>query len=136
MSEADFPFENGDEFENIPVLMFIGYDKVVVLLKGRPELAVIDGSSNNFGGGDIGHIPAPAGTVADLKVIIAKGEERRSLSEIDREQDELEKVLKTSTVSEDTRRDIIKRKGEIKTERKNYPLRACNIRIKDPISLT
>ena len=131
MSEADFPFEDGDEFENIPVLMFIGYDKVVVLIKGRPELAMIKGRSNNFGGGDIGRIPAPAGTVADLKVTIAKGEERRSLSEIDREQDELEKVLKTSTVSEDTRRDIIKRKGEIKTERKNYPLRACNIRIKD-----
>ena len=131
MSEADFPFEDGDEFENIPVLMFIGYDKVVVLLKGRPELAVIDGSSNNFGGGDIGHIPAPAGTFADLKVTIGTEGKPRGLGEIDREQEELDKVLRTSTVSEDTRKDIVAKLEGIKVERNTYPLRAYNICLRE-----
>ena len=51
----------------------MGYDKVVVLLNGRPEEAIIEGVTNNFRGGEIYHISAPSGTVADVEIV--KGQE-------------------------------------------------------------
>lgn len=57
------------DFKDVPVLKFMEYDRIVVFLNGRPEMAYIEGGCNNYHGGKIYHISAPAGTVADLKVV-------------------------------------------------------------------
>ena len=62
-------YDAGSKFKNVPVLKFMDYDRVVVLLDGRPEEATIEGSTNNYGGGVIYHITAPSGTVADIEVV-------------------------------------------------------------------
>ena len=62
-------YKTGSKFKKVPVLKFMGYDKIVVLLDGHPEVAIIDGETNVFRNvEDIYHISAPAGTVADLEV--------------------------------------------------------------------
>jgi len=62
-------YDVGQKYTGIPVLKFMGYDKVVVLLNGRPEEAVIEGGTNNFCGGEIYHITAPSGTIADVEIV-------------------------------------------------------------------
>ncbi len=62
-------YNEGSKFKNVPVLKFMDYDRVVVLLDGRPEEATIEGSTNNYAGGEIYHITAPSGTVADIEVV-------------------------------------------------------------------
>ncbi len=59
----------GSIIKNVPVLKFMGYNRVVVLLDGRPEEAKIGGSTNNYNGGQIYHITAPKGTVADIEIV-------------------------------------------------------------------
>lgn len=62
-------YDVGQKYAGVPVLKFMGYDKIVVLLNGRPEEATIEGSTNNFCGGEIYHITAPSGTVADIEIV-------------------------------------------------------------------
>ncbi len=62
-------YQHGDRFEAVPVLKFIEYDKVVVLLYGVPEVAEIEDKSYLRKDVKIYHITAPSGTVADVHVV-------------------------------------------------------------------
>jgi len=62
-------YKEGEVFKDVPVIKFIDYEGVVVLLNDRLEHACITTKSNLYDDGiPIYHITAPQGTKADLVV--------------------------------------------------------------------
>lgn len=61
-------FKDGDSFKSIPVIEFVGYDKIIVLFNGHLEFGYIEEETQSFHGEEIKNVPAPPGIVADLTV--------------------------------------------------------------------
>ena len=118
-------YKSGDTFKSIPVLKFIEYDKIVVLLNDRPEVAHIDGQANNFNEGEICHISALPGTVADLEVVgVPKSThsvmELYKSEEIPDDDIELRKKVKKAATSMKSR--INKHKSEFEQEMVSFDM--------------
>ncbi len=125
-------YKNGQTFKDVPVLKFIGYDRIVVLFNGRPECALIEGGRSEFEGVEIYHISPPCPIVANIRVkcisdkLPTEKEREERMQEI---KNKLDSVYLSRTETDALIHELRKLQGQIPYDPDRWLLIASDIHV-------